>query len=388
MTKPPPPARLASLDAYRGWVMFLMMAEALQFCAVASAKPESGIWRFLCHEQTHAPWKGCSLHDLIQPSFSFLVGVVLPFSIASRIAKGQSRRQMTRHALGRSLALIFLGVILRSINAGHANWTFEDTLSQIGLGYFFLFCLGFRKARDHWIALGAILLGYWSAFAFYPVPGNFDYQSVGVPADWPQLMTGFSAHWNKNSNLAWAFDKWLLNFFPRPHAFHYNGGGYATLSFIPTLGTMLLGLIAGNVLRSSRSAWRQVRWLVIAGAVCLALGFLGDVLGICPVVKRIWTPGWVLYSGGWCLMFLAAFHVVVDIFCWKRCAVPLVVIGSNSIAAYCIANTCDSMIDRLGWGTSVSPSGPYAPLVNGAFGLVLIWIGLYVLYRRRIFIRL
>ena len=87
-------------------------------------------------------------------------------------------------------------------------------------------------------------------------------------------------------------------------------------------------------------------------------------------------------------MFLAAFHVVVDIFCWKRCAVPLVVIGSNSIAAYCIANTCDSMIDRLGWGTSVSPSGPYAPLVNGGFGLVLIWIGLYVLYRRRIFIRI
>ncbi|HZM02846.1 MAG TPA: hypothetical protein VFC44_07465, partial [Candidatus Saccharimonadales bacterium] len=149
--------RLASLDVYRGWVMFLMMAEALQFCAVAKARPESAFWKFLCHQQSHAAWAGCSLHDLIQPSFSFLVGVVLPFSMGSRLARGQSRRQMTVHALGRAAVLVLLGVVLRSINAGHANWTFEDTLSQIGLGYGFLFLLGFRPARDQWIALIVIL---------------------------------------------------------------------------------------------------------------------------------------------------------------------------------------------------------------------------------------
>ncbi len=71
---------------------------------------------------------------------------------------------------------------------------------------------------------------------------------------WPHLMTGFAAHWNKNSNLAWAFDTWFLNLFPREKPFMYNGGGYATLSFIPTLGTMILGLIAGGVLRSERAA--------------------------------------------------------------------------------------------------------------------------------------
>ena len=70
-----------------------------------------------------------------------------------------------------------------------------------------------------------------------------------MPADWPHLMTGFAAHWNKNSNLAWAFDTWFLNLFPREQPFKYNGGGYATLSFIPTLATMILGLIAGGVLR-------------------------------------------------------------------------------------------------------------------------------------------
>jgi heparan-alpha-glucosaminide N-acetyltransferase len=120
-TFPGPALRRVSLDAWRGWVMFLMMAEALEFCAVASARPHSAFWQFLCHQQSHAEWAGCSLHDLIQPSFSFLVGAALPFSLASRAARGQSRRQMTGHALGRALALTLLGVALRSINAGHVN---------------------------------------------------------------------------------------------------------------------------------------------------------------------------------------------------------------------------------------------------------------------------
>ena len=86
------PARLVSLDAYRGLVMFLMMAEVLSFASVAKARPDSALWQFLAHHQTHVEWIGCSLHDLIQPSFSFLVGVALPFSLASRAARGQSRR--------------------------------------------------------------------------------------------------------------------------------------------------------------------------------------------------------------------------------------------------------------------------------------------------------
>ena len=109
----PKTQRLASLDAYRGFVMFLMMAEALRLCRVAAALPESGFWKFLCHHQTHVEWIGCSLHDLIQPSFSFLVGVALPFSIANRMSQGQSRGRMTAHALWRALLLILLGVFLR-----------------------------------------------------------------------------------------------------------------------------------------------------------------------------------------------------------------------------------------------------------------------------------
>src|SRR3989441_11091339 len=123
--------------------MLLMMGEALRFCAVAAAMPGSGFWHLLCHHQEHVDWVGCSLHDLIQPSFSFLVGVALPFSIASRVARRQTFGWMTLHAFWRALVLILLGVFLRSTHAQQTNWTFEDTLSQIGLGYGMLFMLGF-----------------------------------------------------------------------------------------------------------------------------------------------------------------------------------------------------------------------------------------------------
>ena len=175
--------------------MFLMMAEVLSFARVARARPDSVLWRFLAHHQSHVEWIGCSLHDLIQPSFSFLVGVALPFSLASRAARGQSRTRMTLHATWRALVLILLGVFLRSIGAHQTDWTFEDTLSQIGLGYVALFLLGFRPVREQWIALGLILVGYWAAFALYPVPGpDFDYGKMGVPNAWPHLMTGLAAH--------------------------------------------------------------------------------------------------------------------------------------------------------------------------------------------------
>ena len=216
---------------------------------LARVAPDKPVWEFLCHHQSHVEWIGCVLHDMIQPSFSFLVGVALPFSLASRRARGQTMGWLTAHAVWRSLVLVFLGVFLRSIGRKQTNFTFEDTLSQIGLGYTFLFLLGTRSVRVQWIAFVLILVGYWGLFAAYPLPGSdFPYPSVGVPADWNHLMSGFPAHWNKNSNPAWAFDVWFLNLFPREQPFQYNGGGYATLSFIPTLATMILGLIAGGVL--------------------------------------------------------------------------------------------------------------------------------------------
>ena len=220
----------------------------------------------------------------------------------------------------RSLVLIFLGIFLRSTASTQTNFTFEDTLTQIGLGYTFAFLLAYCRPKWQWTALGAILFGYWLAWALYPAPGpGFNYAAVGVPADWHHNFTGFASHWNKNSNLGQAFDVWFLNILPRPSRFLYNDGGYLTLSFIPTLGTMLLGLRAGEWFRAAAPKI-PIKRFVIAGTLLAAAALLLHFTGICPIVKRIWTPSWTLFSGGVCFFFLAAFSWIIDVKQYRRWA--------------------------------------------------------------------
>lgn len=386
--------RLASLDAYRGFVMLLMLAEVLHWEDIAKAVPGNAFLAFMGHHQSHMSWEGCSLHDLIQPSFSFLVGVALPFSLASRLAKGQSKVQLTRHAFGRALTLILLGIFLRSLDHPQTYFTFEDTLTQIGLGYGFLFLLGLTSRKAQWAALGVILVGYWAAFALSPLPPpGFDSTTVGVKPEWPHHLSGFAAHWEKNENFAMRFDQWFLNLFPREERFLYNRGGYATLSFIPTLGTMLLGLLAGGVLRNAQSHLQRLRVFLQTALVLLLTGSLLGWLGVCPVVKRIWTPSWVLFSGGWCFLFLAGFYYLVEIRGKQRAVFALEVIGKNSIAAYCLSWLVAELIEKalyrhLGHAPFALFGTTYEPLLHGSATLVLLWLILLWMYRRQLFLRI
>src|SRR5204863_3196979 len=260
-----PITRVLSIDVFRGFVMFLMLAEAMQLWTLHDAFPASRFWAVVAYNTTHVPWQGCSLHDLIQPAFSFLVGAALPFSIAARSARLQRFPRMLAHASWRSVVLILLGIFLRSLESPRTYWTFEDTLTQIGLGYTFLFLLAFARLRIQVVVFTAILVAFWTAFVLYPPHGpDFDYTRVGVPADWPHLYTGFLAHFNKNANVSWAFDTWFLNLFPRIEPFRFNRGGWSTLSFIPTLATMMIGVWCGEWLRTARSATEKLKGLVIA----------------------------------------------------------------------------------------------------------------------------
>lgn len=385
-------ARNVAVDAYRGLVMVLMMAEVLELARVARAYPGNWFWGFLGYNQTHVEWFGCSLHDTIQPGFSFLVGVALPYSIASRMRKGATFGPMFAHALWRSFILIALGIFLRSIDHPQTYFTFEDTLTQIGLGYPFLFLLGFRSPRWQWGAFAAILFGYWLAWALYPLPSPADYAAVGVPANWAHNFTGFAAHWNKGPNLGNTFDQWFLNLFPRTKPFVANDGGYLTLSFIPTLGTMILGLVAGRWLRKYAPAVPMKR-LILAGAIGIAAGLLLHFTGICPIVKRIWTPAWTLFSGGICFLFLSAFSWVIDIRGHRKWAFPLVVAGMNSIAAYLIAHLFEHFITssfRIHLSDRpfmVLGPGLY-PLLLGAAVLLTYWLILLWMYRRKLFLKI
>ncbi len=387
---PPPPTRLDGVDAYRGLVMLLILFELLKFATVGKDSGNA-FMSFLGFHQTHVEWVGCSLHDLIQPSFSFLVGVSLPFSLAARRAKGHGTAGLAVHAFWRAFLLVMIGIVLSSFGEPIPDVVFTNTLAQIGLGYGFLFLLALRPVRDQWVAVGALLVGYWALFALWPVA---DGPGAGVKPEWFEQhgLAGFAAHWNKNANPAAAFDVWLLNLFPRQSEFVFNRGGYATLSLIPTLATMILGLIAGGVLKSERGGWAKVGWLAAAGVVGLGAGWLLGWLGVCPVVKRIWTPSWVLFSGGWCFLLLAGFYAVNDVIGWRRWAFPLVVVGTNSIAAYCMSNSplkseAGKLVKRHFGRFFETVGPPYETLVTGAATVLVLWLILLWMYRRKVFIK-
>jgi predicted acyltransferase len=390
-----PPQRNIAVDAYRGLVMVLMMGEVMRFAETARAFPQSTFWKVLAYNQSHVEWAGMSLHDTIQPGFTFLAGVALPYSIRSRQRKGESFPRMLFHTMWRSLVLIALGVFLRSTDRPITYYTFEDTLSQIGLGYTFAFLITFLKPRWQWIWLGAILFGYWLAWALYPAPGaNYDWAAVGVSPDFVQkyLYHGFAAHWNKDSNLGNAFDVWFLNLFPRTSRFAYNEGGYLTLSFIPTLGTMLLGVIGGRWFFENAPKI-PLRKFAIAAVALMAAGLLLHFTGICPIVKRIWTPAWTLWSGGVCFAFLAAFSWVIDVKGYRKIAFPLVVVGMNSIAAYMMAHICEEFIQssfriNLGMGFLSMFGTSLEPFFLGVLTMLAYWAILYWMYKKKVFIRI
>jgi predicted acyltransferase len=160
----------------------------------------------------------------------------------------------------------------------------------------------------------------------------------------PSALARWKERWGKNTNSASAFDAWFLNLFPRnsTELLPPNKGGYTTLNFVPSMATMLLGLLCGQCLRGIGGHWGKCLWLLGVGVACITLGYLAGIgpdgpwseAALCPLVKRIWTPSWALYSGGLCVLILLGFYFVVDVVGLKTWAFPLVVVGTNSIAMY------------------------------------------------------
>lgn len=388
-TPAPAAPRLASLDAYRGFIMLLMASGGLSIPKVAEKMPHS-FWAQLAPYVDHVAWEGGVLWDMIQPAFMFMVGVAVPFSLAKRQSLGATKRGILGHAAIRSLVLVALGILLASNSdkARITNFAFTNVLAQIGLGYFFLVLLAFQTWRTQLIAFVSILVGYWAWFALWPLPqAGCDLSAYGMTSD--NLLPGLRGHWSMNVNAAAAFDRWVLNLFPRTEPFVYNNGGYQTLNFVPSLATMLLGLLAGELLRSSLSVGQKLQTILLAAVICLGIGWLaGD--SICPIVKRIWTPSWVLWSGGWVLLMLAFFYVVLDGVGWKKWALPFTVVGVNSITIYLLFQLSSPWIrgalSRHGFRDLFD--GPYGPIWQRAGVLLVIWLLLVWLYRQRVFLKI
>lgn len=394
----PTSQRLVSLDAYRGFVMLALVSAGFGVTRVARDHEGEVVWDFFRYQFSHAQWTGCSFWDLIQPSFMFIAGVSIPLSYYARRDRGDSDRKLLAHAAYRAAFLILLGVFLRSNGSDRTEYTFEDVVSQIGLGYLFVYALIGRGIRVQAISAAVVLVGYWLLFAVWPLPGaEFNPAAAGIPSDWRQF-DGFAAHWNKHANPAGYFDAWFLKFFPET-AYTYNGGGYTTLNFVPSMATMLFGLMTGELMRGERTPGQKAGILALAGAAGLAVGFLldGNIWpgldwnwSIAPIVKRIWTPSFAVFSTGWTVLILAAFVWVIDVKGYKRWTFPLVVMGLNSITLYVMESLLvrwlrQTLRTHLGEDTF---AGGFGPVYMAVATTLLLWLIVYWMYRRRLFIRI
>lgn len=377
--------RLWSLDAYRGLIMLTLAASGFGLLTYAKGRlneqPDSVLWRTIKYQTDHPQWLsnvnyvGVSYWDLIQPSFMFMVGVAMPFSYTRRLNRGDSYGRMALHAAVRSVILILLGIFLDSAHRTQTQWHFVNVLTQIGLGYMAVFLLMGRPAWLQLLAFVAILAGYWAWFVGTPVP------SAGA---WEN----FAAHFGKNENAAAYVDRWLLNRFPRPELFTGNSGGYTTLNFVPSIATMILGLMCGELLMGERRNRSKLFLLFGGGAVLMGLALALEP--VCPIVKRIWTPSWALFSGAYVLWMLGSFYAVIDVLQWRRWAFPLVVLGVNSILLYVMGQLMRPWVAsqlKIHFGQSIF-SGPYAPIVQATSVMAVFWLLCLWLYRQKLFVRI
>lgn len=372
--------------------MILLAVNGFGLAALAKDS-DSAFLKWLGFQTSHPEWishfklVGFALWDMIQPAFMFIVGVAVPYSYAKRAALGQSRGKLVAHAWARALFLILLGVFLTSVRAKETQWIFTNVLCQIGLGYPFLLLLAGRSLRVQVLAGIGVLVVTWIAFALYPVPETND---AAVAAGETGKLGGFFGHWSIHTNVAAAFDQWFLNLFPRSEPYEGNLGGYTTLNFVPAFVTMLAGLICGELLRDDSVApAAKVKRLLLSALVMLGLGVILGVT-ICPIVKRLWTPSWMLFSGAYVNALLAIFYWAIDLKGWKTWIFPLVVAGLNPLALYVMGQL------SKGWTLAQLKihlpdfvfAGPGRPVVEALLPALIFWLIVWWMHRRRIYLRL
>jgi len=333
-------ARLMSLDVLRGFDMFWILgADAVVLALGALFHPLHG----LAAQMEHKVWAGFAFYDLIFPLFVFISGVSLVFSLPKSLAT-HGLASTIRHILVRAVILFALGVLY---NGGLADaWPgvrLAGVLQRIAIAYAVtgvLFCL--CRLRTCYIIGGALLVGYWALLTFVPVRDitlTKEAMAVALGTDKPastqvrqlyeSTTTMVTGSYERGRNLANHVD---YNWLPGDmYQVYWDPEGL--LSTLPAIATCLLGMMAGQCLRrNDRTAQQKIRWLAIAGAVCLAGGWTWHLQF--PVVKDLWSSSFVLVAGGYSLWLLAAFYYAVDVRQWRGWCQPFLWIGLNPITLY------------------------------------------------------
>jgi predicted acyltransferase len=370
--------RLLCLDIYRG----LMVAGMIVVDNPGS--DEGAYWPIM-----HAKWNGWTPADFIFPSFLFLVGISLVYSFDAR-RRHQTRKQILWHALKRSLILIAVGLLVNAspiYGLDLHTWRLEGVTQRIALCYFFAAALElWIGRRGQVLAFLSCLLGYWVLLRFVPVPG------AGHPGrDFPFM--------DQVQNLpAWLDRKLFMG-----HLYDGTRDPEGILHTIPAIGTTLIGVLTGHWLKSKRTASQLIAGMVLFGILGMVAGELWNRWF--PINKNLWTSSYVLFSGGFCLLLLSLFYWITEVKLWRgKWTMPILVFGMNAIAGF----VADSLIYGPGYtftvttGTgakmnwheaaqshlmAVGLSVANASLVYSLGALLICWVMLWFLWRKKIFLK-
>jgi predicted acyltransferase len=360
----PARGRLLSLDALRGFDMFWIIGG--QEIARGLAKVFPGrLSEMAVGQLEHVPWRGLHFYDVIWPLFMFMVGVSLSFSLSRRIAGGATHKALYLHALKRSLILFVLGMMAQGnllqfdLSTLHPCYS---VLHGIAAGYLIatVVVLCFRPAAQA-IVTAVFLVLYWILLVAIPVPG------VGRGVLTP---TG---------NAATYIDHLVLGRFA-------YGENTWFLSYLGFAASVLIGVLAGHLLRSARSARDKCLLLSASGLAMVAAGLIWSFWF--PIIKLLWTSSFVLVTGGISCLLLAAFYAVIDVAGYRKWAFAFIVIGMNALAVYMATILFDfRKIGNIFVGSLVPRIGRYGSLLEATAAFAIVWLVLYWMYRTKSFVK-
>ncbi len=372
--KPTVKPRLKSLDALRGFDMFWILGGEALFAALLVWTGWQG-WRIADAQMHHSQWHGFTFYDLIFPLFIFLSGVALGLS-PKRIDSldWNERLPLYRHAIKRLFLLLVFGVLYNhgwgvGVPMAGDEVRYASVLGRIAFAWFFAALLVWHTCLRTQILLAfGILFGYGALQLWLPVPG-------GVAGD--LSMSG--------SINAYVDSHFLPGITYQGRATDPEG----ILSTFPAIVNALAGVFTGHFIVKAhpKGEWAKVITLLLAGVLCVALGWLIDPY--LPVNKDLWTSSFVLVTTGWSLILLAIFYALVDVIKLHRLSFVFVVIGCNAIIIYLASSLVkwEYLASSLFGGLIHALPFDMQPLASALALLIVQWLLLYWMYKRGIFIK-
>jgi len=360
--------RLYSLDALRGFDMLWIMGadEILHNTAKATGSP---FWQTIANQFTHPAWNGFHFYDLIFPLFLFIAGVATPYSVGRELEKGKTRQQVLWRVVKRGLILVILGIILNNglVIEPISKMRFASVLGRIGLAYMFANIIYiYSKYRTQIIWFFGILIGYWLMFNFTSAPGF-------PPGD--LTMQG---------NFASYVDRMFLP--GRLYLVIHDPEGI--MSTIPAIATGLLGILTGQLLKNNpMSKEKKAGRMAISGVILIGIALIWNF--DFPINKNLWTSSFVLNVGGISLLLLSLFYYIIDVLGYKNWAFFFKVIGMNSILIYMSGRFINweySTNAFLGWLGQLT-GNPFNVVVIAICVVLVKWVFLYFMYKKKVFLR-